>query len=428
MTEIRDLAFLIDSPEYKQNAAFVTACYKEMLDRDVEAEELFRWCRQLDGIYSRKSLISALSGSAKFGNRFEIKDIEQYKKSAFIPRAVQHILNRINTNPDGYDKGCFGKMPRRNIRFGYPEYAKRENTWSDEIDMLSLCQLEALRKQIIQLTDRFGSVRCVGVIAEDLVDSSDEHAGTAFITSVEHIVRLIKNGENVLGELNTVLIPVPVPSKKNLAVVFDRNWSAKTNGKNPRRWLVSRRAGSILVLNNHEYPVTVKISFNLTTLVKRSSVRISQGQNSAVVHLHKKAAHITLQSIALPGENRVEFQYIGTAGEADEIANVAVSRFAIDSENFDMSDDMNRLGSGYYAAAMPDSMVRNALHNAGYSEIECIRFYHDNSLQREATTRFLQHDPNSSGDSFFVLKKGEEQENTSTSVRLYIAKKTGEIE
>ena len=63
MAGTRDLSFLINSPEYKQNAAFITACYREMLDRDVEAEELFKWCRQLDGVYSRKSLIAALSGS-----------------------------------------------------------------------------------------------------------------------------------------------------------------------------------------------------------------------------------------------------------------------------------------------------------------------------------------------------------------------------
>ena len=427
MAEIRDLSFLIDSPEYKQNAAFVTACYKEMLDRDIDAEELFRWCRQLDGVYSRKSLIAALSGSEKFSNRFEIKDIDQYKKSAFIPRAAQHIINRINTNLDGYDKGCFGIMPHCSIKFDYPEYTRTENNWSDELDMLSLCQIETLRKQIEQLKKRFGSIRCIGEIAGDIIDSSDESSEIAFITSVNHIVRLISNEDSELRQINNLLIPIPVPSEKNLAVIFDTNWSASTKGKNPRRWLVSRKTGCILVLNNHEYPVAVKLSFNLTTLIKGSSVRIRQGQHSTIINLKKKAAHIVLRTFMLPGGNFVEFEYIGTADEVNEITNLAVSRFAINGEKNDMSNDMNRLGSGYYAIAFPDKVIRNALHQIGYSEIECIRLYHDNSIQKEATTRFLQHDPNSSGDSFFVLNKGEEQENTSTSVRLYIAKKTGEI-
>ena len=228
--------------------------------------------------------------------------------------------------------------------------------------------------------------------------------------------------------MERLLVPIPVPAESGISVIFGRGWSARTPGKTPRRWLVGRRAGSILFLNRHEYPVTARLSFNLTTLVKGSSVRIGQGQNGATVRLRRKAARVTLTATLLPGENPLELQYVGTADEAEEIANVAVSRLAVDGAQDDLASDMNRLGEGYYAAAMSDGRVRNALHNHGYSEIECIRLYRDNSIQRERTTRFLQHDPNSSGDSFFVLKEGEKQENASASVRLYIAKKTGEIE
>ncbi len=425
MAEIRDLSFLIDSPEYRQNAVFVTACYREILERDVEAEELFRWCRQLDGVYSRKSLIAALSGSSKFNNRFEIKDLGKYKKRAFIPRAIQHVINRLNGNLSGYDKGCYGLLPDIRLEFDYPQYKKGIHEWQDELDMLSLCQIETLRKL---LTERFGRIRGIGAVASDIIDEEGEHSDTAFVSSVDHIVKLIEEDDEELKQMNILLLPVPAPAKDDIVVVFDGNWSAGTGGKNPRRWLVNRGTGGILFLNNHEYPVASEISFNLTSLMKGALVRISQGQNSTMVHFHKKAAHITLNTILLPGENRLSFRFLGTTEETEEITNIGVSRLAIDGVRNDMAADMKRLGTGYYAAVYPDGKVRNVLHNSGYSEIECIRLYHDNVIQREKTTRFLQHDPNSSGDSFYVLKEGEKQKDTSASLRLYIARKTGVIE
>jgi len=428
MSETRDLTFLFYSPEYKQDAAFVTACYKEMLDRDVEAEELFRWCRQLDGVYSRKSLIAAISGSAKFNNRFEIKDLEQYKKRAFIPRAIQHVINKINTGAGGYDKGCYGWLPRKTVAFGdYPAYVEQEKGVADEIDMLSLCQIEVMREYLQKLSSRLGSVHAVGTLAEDLVENSDS-ADTVFVTYIDAITNLL-SGKCSEERYDNLLLTIPVPTEAAITAVFDKNWSARTKDSNPRRWLVNRGEGTLLLLNNREYPVGVTLSFNLTSLVKGSGVRISQGQNSITVLLRKKAARVTLHTVLQPGANPISFQFIGTIdGAVEEITNIAISKMFINGIADDLSTDMARLGSGYYSTAMPDSKIRNILHNRGYSEIECIRFYKDNSIQREDTTRFLQHDPNSSGDSFYVLKKGEKQENTSTSVRLYIAKKTGDIE
>lgn len=434
MTKPRDLSFLLNSPEYRQNAAFVTACYKEMLDRDVEAEELFRWCRQLDGIYSRKALIAALAGSAKFGNRFEIKEIEQYKKRAFIPRAIQHVINRLNTSLDREDKGCFGPIPRVHLRNDYPKYEKKAHTWTDELYMLSLSQVETLRNQIRQLSQRFGPIRAFGGIAEDLTDQPAAGGGaanTAFITSIDRIVNLIENGDPEINRMSHLLIPIPVPTENGITPVFDQHWSAGTKGRNPRRWLVNRGEGTILFLNKHEYPVNLRLSFHLTTLISHSAVRISQGQNSVVIRLRRKAARVTMDTTLLPGENQMVFQFIGTAAEAEEITNLAISRLTINGGRCLMACDMNRLGTGYYAAVFPDSKVRNVLHGAGYSEIECIRLYHDNRVCREKTTRFLQHDPNSSGDSFYVLKEEhpsiEQKENT-PSLRLYIAKKLSEID
>ena len=294
--------------------------------------------------------------------------------------------------------------------------------------MLSLCQIESLREQISLLTKRFGAMESAGVIAGDILEESVSSADTAFVTSVDHIVSLIEGKDAGLKQKKNLVISIPVPTKDRIAVIFDSNWSAVTSGRHPRRWLVSRKSGSILLLNLHEYPVKAKLSFHLTTVIRKSSVRISQGQNCAIVNLRKKAAQITLNTILLPGENPIEIQFIGTADEAEEITNVAVSNLFVCGEENAMADDMKRLGTGYYAAVFPDSKVRNALHHEGYSEIESIRLFHDNSIQREKTTRFLQHDPNSSGDSFFTMKEGENQHSTAVSLRLYIAKKTGEIE
>ncbi len=227
MTEIRDLSFLIDSPEYRQNAAFVTACYREMLDRDIEAEELFRWCRQLDGVYSRKSLISAIEGSVKFTNRFEIKNIELYRKQAFFPRAVQHVINKLNTAFDVYDKGCFGFLPHVHVRFEFPKYEKIAHNWSEELDMLSLCQLETLRNTIGILQEKYGNICTYGVIADDLVDKqeskSDAFYNTALVTDIDRIIDLIENRKNELQEINYLLVPVPVPTENITEVVVDKN-------------------------------------------------------------------------------------------------------------------------------------------------------------------------------------------------------------
>ncbi len=428
MTETRDLSDLIHSPQYRHNAVFVTACYRVLLDRDVEAEELFRWCRQLDGVYSRKALIVALSGSEKFGNRFEIKDLELYRKKAFVSRAFQYVINHMKVWTDRYDKGCFGPVKHTNIEFDFPEYEQRAYEWLDEISMLSLCQMETLRTVIKQLEVRFGPLRSVGTVSCDLVEASYDTSKTAFITSVDQIRKLIETEDPSFRRNRTIFLPIPVPTEQALAVIFDRNWSAKTNGKHPRRWLVSRRGGEILLLNNHEYPVNVKLSFTLTALINGVSVRISQGQNKTVIPLCRKAARISMKVILLPGENRIAFQYVGTAEEAEEITNIAISRLTVNGAEIVPDMDTKGLGEGYYAVVYPDSKVRNGLHRNGFSEVECVRLYHDNTVQSEATTRFLQHDSNSSGDSFYVLKEGEKQKSSSVSVRLYIAKKICEIE
>ena len=428
MTESRDLAFLINSPKYRKNATFVTACYKEMLDRDVDAEELFMWCRQLDGVYSRESLIAALSGSVKFGDRFEIKDLDRYKKRAFIPRAMQYVINKLSNNVNGYDKGCIGPLLQYELKFDFPQYGKRSHNWSDEIDMLSLCQIETLGDRIRELGDQFGNIEGVGDIAQELTEGSEGSYDTTFVTAVDRIVNLIKGEDTDLVRSKNLIIPIPVPSQRGIEVIFDENWSARVKGNAPRRWLVGRGSGDILILNNHEYPVTVKLTFEQMVLNKGALVRLTQGQNSRLVSMDKKAVHITLETVLLPGENRLGFQYIGTSDEAEEITNIAVSKLTIDGAAIDMSCDMKLLGAGYYSAVFPDCRVRNVLHSLGYSEIECTRLYRDNSIQREETTRFLQHDPNSSGDSFFVLKNGEKADNSVPSVRLYIAKKTGEID
>ncbi len=427
MAEERDLSFLIDSPEYKQNASFVTACYKEMLERDVEAEELFRWCRQLDGVYTRKALIAALSGSVKFADRYEIKDIDQYRKNAFVSRAIQYIINRVVGCVGGYDKGCFGLMPSVHLRFAFPSYQDVSCDWQDELDMFSLCQMESLREIVGQQEERFGTIRGVGDIAGDLITAQAADANTALITSPEQIIKLIRHETSAYRKMSNLLVPIPVLTRKGILVIFDKSWSAVYGEKKPRRWLVSRATGSMVILNTHEYPVTTSLSFDLTALVKGAVVRICQGRNNKTIRLRKKAAHVKMSLILLPGANPIEMQFVGTAEEPEEITNIAVSRLVVNGRADSMEEDARCLGSGYYGTVIPDSKVRNSLHNEGYSEIECIRLFLDNSVCREKTTRFLQHDPNSSGDSYYVLKEGDSYDHVALSLRLYIAKKTAEI-
>lgn len=439
MDEARDLSYLIESSEYAENATFVTECYRVMLERDVEADELFRWCRQLDGLYTRKALIVALSNSAKFGNRFAIRDLDAYKKSAWLSRALQHVINKERSKRHKEDLGATGSIPLIHKSFEYLA-DESERLREDEYGLLNLCQIDGLRQEIGRLMkDRFGAMSSMGEYAGILVgdadaDSPSGDARSVLVTDIPAVSQVLSESparlDDELRTCQNLLFAVPVLSDRSTGVdaVFDDKWSVEY--QDGKRWLVDYCAGQVLLINKAESPIAVTVDFYVTSLVRGSSVCIRQGDNTCVVRLDNKAAHIALDTFLHPGENALSIRYVGTpSGSIYEVPNLAISHLTVNGSAPSICGDMRHFGDGFYELLIPDRAVRNRLHRQGYSEVECLRFYKDGQIIRERTTRFLQGDPNSSGENFYVRKSGQRRNDAAaTSVRLYIAKKVSDID
>lgn len=445
MGESKDLSYLFEDPVYRQNADFVIGCYRDILNSAPDIDGLFLLCRQLRGFYTRKSLIVAIADSKEFAGRFEIKDLQKYRKEAYLPRAMRYLTRECRRKLCLSETGKFFGLNKR-ICFGYPTYPNKTDIPDPfcEFDMLSGCRIDTLRDEIEKLVaERYSNVECVGSMARELTGSSDNDSETAILTSVKDIVDLI-NGmvPERIKKFRTLLVTIPQPmdepGQNKIDVVWDKSWRDVTeNGKDSHRWLLSGHDGEIILLNRQNNPVMINIEFHLYCFYDHSVVRICQGDQSMLIPVRKMIRKVKIHTILTPGVNPISFQYIASieGGEKNTSASMGIGDLIINGSRVDMGQDMRHLGTGYYEALFTDDKVRSVLHKNGYAEIESIRVYKDSTVIREKTTRFLEYGPNSIARCYYTLDPGETDEGSRTgdtvkkqsSVRLYIVKKAASM-
>lgn len=441
---------------------FVIACYDKLLQRPCSLGDLANALTLIENGMQRDAYIGSILSSPEFANRFSVEGAPS-ALAALRKYTHPNKIEKIIRSNEGHTDTNNNKII--SIAFDFPTDDISDDFYSEssdlEFDSLRNCQIDILRQFLAsEYGDSLSDFSYYGDYASILLDggkpfNEDNNSTQNLLCTAPDDLDFILNSSELTDTASRITdsmlftMPVVPYSDKAVSVIWDKHWhSFDSLSPAMERSVTGSDNASLFLMNNTDSFIQAKISFDIISFNRDASMIIRQNQNNRMLALDRTYCHVSLDLFLKPGFNALGLQYVGLPF-VSHITGMEPVRFIIRDlclvvKGFSLGDtfgsisgkeayefDTMTLGNGFYPYIMSDQQIRFALHENGFFEVKCVRFFNDYTVKNEMTTRYLEYRYGDLDKNYQVHKDGEDttyDDNKKPSVRLYIAKRTGRID